>query len=1026
MRKILRFPWQIKLWSLLFLLGILATDVSFAQTQIVKGKITDETQPLIGVNVLIKGTTIGTVTDIDGNYSLEAASDAVLVFSFIGYLTEEVNINGRTQIDLVLTPDITQLSEVVVVGYGQQLKREVTGSIAQIKSEELNKFATSDFASAMQGQLAGVSVRSSSGAPGSNAVITIRGITSFSAGGSEPLYVVDGVTYTSNPNITPQEIESIEVLKDGASAAIYGTRASAGVILITTKAGKPGKLQVGLDSYYGIQNITSDIHLANTQQALYISDLENRYKTTGIFNPLVSNPDALLFDTDWLDELQVDNAAMQNYTLNVSGGKDELTFNVVGTHFSQDGSLRNSAYNKQSIRTNVNFKKEKFKAQAILGFARSNRQREPWALQFDAIKQAPYRPGFNTDLDVFTITGTNPENLGFFISKLKQESESVDYSVNGNLRLTYEIIKGLNVMANVGGSVFNADDRFFQPTLTILDEDGEFNSTASTNISTLQNTTNQSVRSIQEYSISYDKAIGNHKFNVLLLNSYETQDNDWRRLRGTDLSSNDTPTFDNAASFAIQQNKSSLRTYSYLGRLRYSFDSRYLLTAVLRRDASSRFGPQNRVGWFPSVSVGWNVSEEKFFEPIKDVVNEFKIRYGYGQTGSDRIPDYAFSPVVISGADYVVGGGSNENLITGLSQPGFADPSIKWETNISNNIGVDMQFLEGKINLTVDVYQQEKRDMLLQVATSVSDGAWGGFDRIVQNVGNMENRGIEIAAGYREQFGKLKLGFSGTFTKNENEVISMARGETIFGGNPNIVRASQTDPATVYRAGLPAGAFFLIPTDGTIKTQEELLAYQANLTGAIGAGAQVGDLRYIDTNGDGVINNDDRVFQGSGNPDFEFGFNVNAQYGGFDLAVQLYGVQGAEVYNGPKNYAYSTKRHRDLVYAWSDANPTSNIPTPRTEIEHPNVRTFSDYFLEDGSFLRVRNIVLGYTLPSSLIGRWGISQARFYASAQNAFTFTNYEGFDPEVASNNPLNNGIDTGKYPVSAIYRLGLQFNF
>ena len=1046
MRKILPLLLRVvingKIGLSLFLLLILVCAHSHAQI-VVQGKVTSsDGEALPGVNIVLKGTVQGAISNSDGSYRIEVPDESsVLYFSFIGFVDEEITVNGRSIIDVVLLSDVTTLEEIVVVGYGQQTKREVTGAISSIKSDELLKLGTSDFASAMQGQLAGVSVRSASGAPGENAVITIRGTTSFSAdrtgapenragplfeNGSEPLYVVDGVTYVTNPNITPQEIESIEVLKDGASAAIYGSRASGGVILITTRSGNKGRVKVSLDSYYGIQNITSDIHLANTQESLFISDLQNRYQTTGQFFPLENNPDALFFDTDWLDELQIDNAAIQNHTLTVGGGKEDIQFSVVGNFFSQDGSLVNSAYNKESIRTNVNFTKDRLKAQAVLGFARGARTKEPWALQFEAIKQAPYRPGLNPDEESFTITGTNPENLGALVGKLKQESEIIDYNVNGNIRLSYELIEGLNVSANVGGSFLNSDDRFFVPVFRVFNENGELNPVAGNQISSIQNITTNNVRTIQEYMINYERSFGDHDFNFLLGNTYETQNFDWRRIKGTDLSSNDTPTFDNAAAASALQDIRKTKTFSYLGRLRYSYRSKYLLTAVLRRDASSRFGPQNRVGWFPSVSVGWNISEENFFAPLRGIISDFKIRYGYGQTGSDKIPDYAFAPIVISSADYIFGGGGNETLVGGLSQPGFADPGIKWETNISNNIGIDLQFLQGKASLTVDVYKQDKKDMLLPVATSVSDGAFDTFDSVIRNIGNMENKGIEIAAGFRESIGALNLSLSGTFTKNENTVISMARGETIFGGKPNIVRPNQTEPATVYKEGLPAGAFYLIPTDGVIQTEEELLTYQAGLTDQYGANAQIGDLRYIDVNGDSVINIDDRTYQGSGNPDFEYGFNVGLEYKGIDLTIQLYGVEGAKVFNGPKLYAYSTHRHRDLVYAWSDNNPTSNIPTPRQEIEHPNVRTNSDFFLEDGSFLRVRNVILGYTLPSSITSRWHVSRLRVYLSAQNPITFTSYDGFDPEVASANPLLNGIDTGKYPVSAIYRAGLTFDF
>ncbi len=1008
---------------------------------LVEGKVTsaEDTEGLPGVAILVQGTNQGTITDVNGNYSISVNNpNAVLEFSFIGYRTEVVRVGGRSAIDVVMEIDIQSLEEIVVVGYGEQTKREVTGAIAQIKSDEIEKIITSDFATAIQGQMAGVSVRSVSGAPGANALITIRGTSGFSldggvfAGGadnantqgSEPLYVVDGVTYVTNPQIAPQEIASIEVLKDGASAAIYGARASGGVILITTKSGAPNQTKITLDSYYGIQRITSGIDLVNTTEALYVSDLQARFETNG-FNPLVSNQDALLFDTDWMDELQVDNAPIQNHTLTVNAGKESLLFNIVASYFSQDGSLINSGYNKAAIRANTTFEKGKVKIQSTIGYSRDNRKSEPWALQYDAIRQAPYRAGITPTSNVFQFDGTNPEQIGGFLAKLQEENTTVGNNINGNIRLSYEIVQGLTAAANLGGSSWRTDQRFFKPGFVILNEDDEL---AQEIVSELDNTLRDNLRTIQEYTLYYEKEIEKHKFNFLVGNTWETSRSNWRRFEGTQLSANETPTFENIKDVGGRQAENNFASMSYLGRVRYNYDSRYLLTGVIRRDASSRFAPGNNVGWFPSVSVGWVMSEEAFFAPLKGVINQFKIRYGYGETGSDRLRDYAFTPVVNSGADYVFGAGGTDDqrLVSGLTQFGFADPNIRWETNVSNNLGFDVNMLDGRINLTVDLYDQDKRDMILPVETAVSAGAQDGSERVIQNIGNMENRGVEIATSYSDRIGEVGFKISGTFTKNRNKVVSMAGDETIFGGFPNIVRASQTDRVKVYKRGLPAGAFYLIPTDGVIKTNEELAEYQAGLNGEIGTGAELGDLRYVDVNGDSIIDDGDRVFYGSGFPDFEYGFNLNLSYKGFDLTMQFYGVEGADVYNGPKAYAYAFKRHSDLVSAWSEANPTSDIPTPRTELEHPNVRTFSDFFMEDGSFLRLRTVVLGYTLPKAIVQKAGFDVVRFYASAQNLLTFTRYTGFDPEVASGNPLLNGIDTGKYPVSASFLLGMKLIF
>jgi hypothetical protein len=401
-----------------------------------------------------------------------------------------------------------------------------------------------------------------------------------------------------------------------------------------------------------------------------------------------------------------------------------------------------------------------------------------------------------------------------------------------------------------------------------------------------------------------------------------------------------------------------------------------------------------------------------------------KLRFGYGTTGSDRIPPYGFSPVVISNVDYILG--EDSSLISGLTQPGYADPNLKWESNISKNIGLDLKFKRGKAGLEIDVYEQDKEDMLLAITTPISAGSTPvngeTYDRFLTNIGDLRNRGIEINAFYNHEFGPVSTKFSANFTKNENKVVKLSReGEVVFDGYPNIIRINQTEPVAVLEAGLPVGAFKVYETNGTIKTDEELAAYQL-----LDPNAQKGDLKYVDTDGNGELNNDDKVFKGSYQPDFEIGFNIDANYKNFDFSVQFYGVSGNTIYNGQKQYAYSTKRHSNLVYSWTDDNPTSNIPTPRSNIEHPNVQTSTDNFLEDGSFLRVRNIILGYSLQNNLLDKIGIENFRIYLNAQNPITWTKYSGFDPEVGSDNPFDRGLDRGNYPVTANYSAGISITF
>jgi len=1012
---------------LLFMSLIILGFKGHGQNLKVNGTVLSEEsgQPIPGVSIVIKGSSIGTSTDFDGLYTINVAKGETLVFSYLGMEEIEIIVNTASN-NVLMKESVTGLDEIVVVGYGTVKKRELTGAIASVKAKDLNKTITSDFASAIQGRIAGVSVRQGNAAPGENATITIRGITSFQDGGSGPLYVIDGVTYIENPNITPQEIESIEVLKDGASAAIYGSRASGGVILITTKKGKEGQMKVNLDSYYGVQNITSGLPLANTLEALYINDIQYRYDAIN-FDPLLQITDGLENETNWMNLLQVDAAPIQNHSLSVSGGKNGLTYNVTGTFFDQTGSLINSDYKKHSLRSNTGFKKGKFTAQTNLSINLSEQKREPYGLFYNAIRLQPYMTPIDFNSDIYDIDLENIDNdtgrITNFAGTLKQESSNKINSFNGNIQLGYEIIEGLSFRANIGRSYYNKKDRWFNPSFIVNNNLGEINPTVSNLNAQLRLGDATSTRSIDEFTVNYSKSFKKHHFKFLIGNTYESSKYEFYRTGANNITSNLTPVLGNGEPIVGTQTINKTESVSYLGRINYNYNWKYLLSLVVRRDGSSNFG-NNKYGTFPSISAGWALSNEKFFKSLKSTISTAKIRFGYGTTGSDRVPPYGYSPVVISNVDYPFG--EDPNLTIGLTQPGYADPNLKWESNISKNLGLDLTFKGGKAGLEIDLYEQDKKDMLLAIVTPISAGSTPvngeTYDRFLTNIGNLRNRGIEISAHYNHKFGPLSAKFSGNFTKNENKVVSLSReGEIVFDGYPNIIRAAQTEPVAVLEAGLPVGAFKVYETNGTIKTDEELIAYQL-----LNPNAQKGDLRYVDSDGNGELDANDKVYKGSYQPDFEIGFNIDATYKNFDFSAQFFGVSGNTIYNGQKQYAYSTKRHRDLVNSWTDNNPTSNIPTPRSNIEHPNVQTSSDYFLEDGSFLRLRNIILGYSLKTTLLDKIGIEKLRLFINAQNPITWTKYSGFDPEVGSSNPFEGGLDRGSYPVSSTYSAGISIIF
>jgi len=1016
-----------KLMFLLLCVCVLCHVEVKAQNHTVKGTVisAEDGQPIPGVSVLVKGTSIGTVTDTNGNYVIRSANGAVLRFTFIGMSDEEISVTENTH-NVVLKPSVIGLDEVIAVGYATMKKRELTGAIVSINSEQLSKVATSDFATALQGQLAGVSVRQGNASPGENAQITIRGITSFQTEGSSPLYVVDGVTYDVNPNITPQEIESIEVLKDGASAAIYGARASGGVILITTKKGKEGQMKVSFDSYYGVQKITSSIALARTLDDLYINDLLYRYVQTNKFDPIVYNPDGLNYDTDWVKYLQVDKAPIQNYTLGVSGGNKGMTYNVIGNVFDQIGTLIKSDYRKYSLRSNTGFKKGRLSVQTQLGVNMSDQTSSPYGMMYDAIRQPPYRRPVTFEDDEFVFEGSNPEQISRFLGRLKEETSTAVNSFNANIQLKYEIVKGLDFNINVGQTYYNQKTRFFKPSYETYNTDGQLNLSASNDNAQLRLTDGTSKRTIGEFTANYKKTFANkHNFQLLLGNTYESSNYQNYQTGAQYISNNLTPVLGNGVPVAGFHIIEKANMVSYIGRINYNFKSKYMINAVVRLDGSSKFGKNNSYGTFPSISSAWSFSEESFFNELKEIISLGKIRLGFGTTGSDKIPPYSSSPYVITNVDYPLGGGSN--LAQGMTQPGFADPNIKWESNISKNIGLDLEFKRGKGGFSLELYEQDKRDMLLAFLTPISAGstpiAGRTFETYLTNIGNLRNRGIELGGYLNQKIGNVHMKFSGTLTKNQNTVLSLSKeGEIIFGGRPNIMRPDQTEPVAVIEAGLPVGAFKVYETRGVIKTEEQLSEYKKLISSA-----QLGDLIYAYTvHEDGTLTLNDKVYKGSYQPDFECGFNINASYRDFDCSIQLFGVYGSTIFNGPKQYAYSVRRHRDLVYAWSHANPESDVPTPRPELEHRNIQTHTDYFLEDGSFLRLKNLTIGYSLNKTILQKIGLDKFRVYISAQNPLTWTKYTGFDPEVGSNNIFNGGLDVGNQPVSASFLTGLSLSF
>ncbi|WP_221409100.1 SusC/RagA family TonB-linked outer membrane protein [Reichenbachiella versicolor] len=1018
---------------LIMFIALLISFSTYAQDT-VKGIVTssDDGYGLPGVSVRIKGSSTGAITDIDGKYSLKANSADVLVFTFIGMKLVERPVDASV-IDVVLDPDTKMLEEVVKIGYGEQKKKEVTGAVASVKSEDITRVVTSDLGSAIQGQIAGVNV-TASGAPGENSQILIRGISSLQ-GNNTPLYVVDGVPQNGDPGLSPNEIESIDVLKDAASAAIYGTRGSAGVILITTKQGEEGSMRISVNGSYGVQKITSGVPLLNAQEQSYVDLVSQREEAGSTDNQITldlrRSPKGFTNDTKLEDLIIVDHASVQDYNANISGGKGDVVYNVTLGYFNKEGSIINSEFERFNSRINTTYKTKKWRVNANLGITLENQLSAPGGVIGQTIRYKPTNDA--PDSDNITVPGTGGiTRQNWVLESISNTDENKRVKTYMNYNVDYSIIDNLTLSSRLGLSTTNQYRLRFDPYQEFVNAfDGEVLSDRNRD----SGITNDAINFFSytwDARLNYTKRVNQHKFNAIAVYSVEQFEQDAFQANKTGVANNNIK----AISQAVGNPEVTQPVLAYvnkltglLGRLQYDYDSKYILSASVRRDGSSRFASGNRFGVFPSLSVGWNVSEEGFWNTLSSTVNNFKLRASYGTTGNQRIPDYSYSAGIVTGYDYLFGSAGSQTVALGSTQAEYANGEVKWETTVQKNIGADLGFFANKLSLNADFYISDKEDMLFPYTLPGTVGtgrvgAGNGLRRTVWlNVGDMENRGMELALSYRDNFGGVKFSTNATFTTNRNKVKKVEQLGSRVPMNDGVLipgTFSAVSQVTYLVPGYEAGAFMIFETDGIIDTDEKLAEYKK-----INVNAKKGDLIYVDQNGDYVIDEDDRVYKGSGLPDYEIGFNFNLEYKGFDFFMQWYASVGHEIMNGAKANAYGYGRHKDLVSMYSLGNQTSTVPTYRQQGDkHPNYAGDTDLWLEDGSYLRLRTVTLGYTLPNRITDKVGVKKTRLYVSAQNPITITKYEGYDPEIGGGISTR-GLDRGNYPVTALYLVGLQLN-
>ena len=989
----------------------------------VKGKVinADDGLPIPGVAIVIQGTSRGTVTDFDGDYTILAKVGDVLEFSYLGMDNKAVKVT-TSKLDVAMTSNLQDLEEVVVIGYGTVKKRELTGAVSSVKSEDIENIVTSDLGTALQGQAAGVNIVSSSANPGAPSEIIIRGVSSV-LGDNTPLWVVDGIMQEGDPGLSPNEIQSIDILKDAASTSIYGARGATGVILVTTKQGTAGSLGVKINSSYGLQTLNREpTRLMNANQQTYFELINLRNNSTlGLADDQldiigVAGAAKLQYDTNLYDDIVLNNRKSQNHSVYISGGTKDINFGVTTGFFQKEGVLVNSGFQRFNFRANTRYNHKKWDIRASASIINEHNDLTPASVN-QILRYQPNRPDLS-DIEpgetIVTLGGLNGTITGWVLESFENERTRDEVRVQTNMNVNYKPMDNLTLSFRYGLSTTNLYSKSFNPFREVVDIFGQNRSTSES--SSVSNSAlrrlNQSLEVFANYNFSL---LDNHNFGFTTVVSFENFFTEQFSARRNQVLDNTIKTLQGTDGIASVDSGPDVRhrLTGLLARVQYDYDGKYLFSSSVRRDAESRFSPANRVGIFPSASFAWNISNENFWKPFSKVVNNFKFRATYGEVGNQRFSDYAYQAIISDKIDYVFGRTGSDISVRGATQENYANELVKWEASIQKNLGLDLSFFKNKLNFTFEYYNKTTRDMLVPVGVAPSAGSANGS--VILNVGDMRNSGVELAATYRLRVGGLDLRMNGNFSTNNNKVLKING----LGGFTYLTGGQLETQISTLAEGYEAGAFFTYPTNGVIKTQAELDAYLP-----LDSSANLGDLIYKDSNGDGVISEADRVYSGSGLPLYQIGYNFNAKFKGIDLSMNWYAALGHKIFNGAKFNAFEYGRHEDLVYQWTAANPTSNIPSYRGRDQN-NYQGFTDLWLEDGDYLRLKQITLGYSFSKTITEKMGIGKLRLYVTAQNPLTFTKYTGYDPEVGGG-LARRGLDNDPYPRSTQFLGGLQLDF
>ncbi|AWG21673.1 SusC/RagA family TonB-linked outer membrane protein [Flavobacterium faecale] len=981
----------------------------------IKGTVKDsDGLPIPGVNVLIKGTTIGTTTDIDGNYILATSSTAkTLVFSYLGMKTEEVNINGKTVIDATLASDAAALSEVVVIGYGTIKKSDLTGSVASADTKELNKTQNTSIAQAIQGRLAGVTVTKSSGDPGATPTVRIRGIGTVN--GADPLYVVDGVPINDISSINMADAKSVEVLKDASATAIYGSRGANGVVMITTKGGQKGAPTITYSTYASVQNRIDNLQVLNSNQwaTLYNEANVNDGKPA---NPNLTDPSSLP-NYNWKDAVYK-TGTMQSHQLAVTGGGDKSTYYVSFGSVAQKGVIDQSSYKRTNFRVNNTYQiKPKIKLGTNLQYASSNTVAVPQNGFNSNLKSAfvgyiidPVTPLYNADgslgLSKYSLQAVSPLGLVQY-----GKTPSSEESFLGNVFIEAEILKGLTFKSNYGLQINTHDVNNFRPVYNVSPR---FNAPVS--VYSIQR--NQNRVMIVSNTLNYNKQFGKkHSLNALLGQEQQIlSSNSVSGQQSNIPSSVENPTVGagDSSTSILNGGISRSELVSFFGRLNYNYDERYLLTGTYRVDGSSRFGANNKWAKFPSLAAAWNVHNEKFFHA--NAIDQLKLRVGWGKTGNQNIPISAVFNTLNVGTNYLYG---SDNTALGVAPLTPGNQNLKWESTVSTNFGLDLGIMHNSITFSADYFIKNTTDMLMPSPILQTSG-YANYP--YTNAGNIQNKGLELTANYKKSIKDFYFSVGGNISFIQNKVLSL-------NGDGSIIQTGDSDPfynISRTEAGHPLASFYGYQMAGIFQNQNEVN------TSATLPNTKPGDVKYKDLNGDGKIDDSDKTFIGSPFPKFTYGINLDLSYKQFDFTAFFQGSQGNKIYNTTDYWLQtdiSTNSSTAILDRWTGEGTSNTVPRASFASTNNNSQ-LSSRFVKNGSYLRLKNVQIGYSFKDDFLKKSFISKLRLYVAAQNLLTFTKYDGLDPEAgvdpSQNSPLDIGIDRGRYPSVRSYTLGLDINF